>query len=150
MGFSGRSFTLADRRRAARRRRSEYFCQIDVSPLLVIFFVLWLVVVPIGPFPDLPNAPTVDLPKGLHVKSLTGALREDAMFVCVTRDGRYFLGNSQISLDDLADRLRQGVWRGAERKAYLKVDRRAKCRSVKLALAEVLRSGINEIAILTN
>src|SRR5580698_10411477 len=126
MGLSGRSFTLADRRRAARRRRNEYISRIDVSPLLVIFFVLWLAVAPLGPFRDLPHDPTVDLPKGLHAKSLIGAQQEDALFVAVTRDGRYFLGNTQISLDDLSDQLRKGVWGGAERKVYLKVDRLAK------------------------
>jgi biopolymer transport protein TolR len=125
-----------------------------VSPLLVIFLVLWLLVAPIppiGPMLDLPrSSSSVELPERLNAKFLTGAQQEDALFLSVTRDGRYFLGNTQISLDDLPDRLRQGVWRGAERKVYLKVDRWAKYGAVKLAMAEVRRSGIKEIAILTN
>jgi biopolymer transport protein TolR len=92
----------------------------------------------------------VDLPRSLHGQDLTEAQREDALFVAVARDGRYFLGGSRCSLDDLAARLREGVWRGAERKVYLVADARAKYGTVKLALAEVRRGGIKDVAILTN
>src|ERR1700723_1300218 len=148
MGIQTRSFTLADRRRALRRRRNEYICRIDMSPLAGIFVALWLVVAPVGVIDF--GSVAVDLPERLHAGFLTGASREDALRVSVSRDGRYFVGYRQMSLDDLADRVREGVRRGAERKVYLAVDRRAKYGTVKLALAEVRRSGIKDIAILTN
>src|SRR5271169_2987169 len=113
MGLSKRTFTLADRRRALRRRRNEYICRIDVSPLLVLFFLFWLVFAIHAPHQY--RWYGVDLPRSRHGQELTEAQREDALFVSVTRDGRYFLGATQCSLDDLATQLREGVWRGAER-----------------------------------
>jgi biopolymer transport protein TolR len=148
MRISGRSFTLADRRRAARRRRSGYICRIDMSPLAGIFVALWLVVAPVGVIDF--GFVAVDLPERLHAGFLTEAGREDALRVSVSRDGRYFVGYREISLGELADRVREAVWRGAERKVYLAADARAKYGTVKLALAEVQRGGIREIAILTN
>src|SRR5271155_3533371 len=121
MGDSRETFTLADRRRAL-RRQNEYVCRIDVSPLLGIFFGFWLILASVH-VPHQYRWVPVDLPRSLHGQDLTEAQREDALFVSVTRDGRCFLGNRQISLDDLADRLRAGVWRGAERKVYLAADR---------------------------
>jgi biopolymer transport protein TolR len=147
MGLSKQTFTLADRRRALRRRRNEYICRIDVSPLLVLFFLFWLVLAMHAPHQY--RSYGVDLPRSLHGQDLTEAQREDALFVAVTRDGRYFLRGRQCSVDDLAAQLREGVWRGAERKVYLAADARAKYGTVKLALAEVRRGGIKDIAILT-
>jgi biopolymer transport protein ExbD len=149
MGISRRSFTLADRRRILRRRRNEYICRIDVSPLLVLFFLFWLVLAIHPPHQYPGHGYGVDLPRSLHGQDLTEAQREDALFVTVSRDGRYFLNGTPYSLDDLADRVRAGVWRGAERKVYLAIDRRAKYGTVKLALAEVRWGGIKDIAILT-
>jgi biopolymer transport protein ExbD len=147
MGISRRSFTLADRRRVSRHRRNEYICRIDLSPLLAIFSVFWLMFA--VHVPHRVRWAGVDLPRTLHGQDLTGAQREDALFVTVARDGRYFLNGTQYSPDDLADRVRAGVWRGAERKVYLAIDRRAKYGTVKLALAEVRWGGIKDIAILT-
>jgi biopolymer transport protein ExbD len=143
-------FTLADRRRPARRRRNEYYCRIDMSPLAGIFVALWLVLSPIGVMDFHFHSASVDLPERLHAGFLIDARREDALFVSVQRDGTHWLGNNQDSLGDLATVLREGVWNGAERKVYLKVDLRAKYGAVKLALVEVWRSGIKEVGILTN
>jgi biopolymer transport protein ExbD len=147
MGFSRRTFTLADRRRAL-RRRNEYICRIDMSPLLAVLISLWLVLMQATPYPH--SLANVDLPQRLHAESLPAALREDAMRLVVSRDGRYFFGREQVSLDELAARIRAGVRDGAEPKVYLAADRRAKYRQVESALAEVGRSGVTEIGILTN
>ncbi len=119
-----------------------------MSPLAGIFVALWLVVAPVGVIDF--GFVAVDLPERLHARFLTEAGREDALRVSVSRDGRYFVGYREISLGELADRVREAVWRGAERKVYLAADARAKYGTVKLALAEVQRGGIKEIAILTN
>ncbi len=135
------------------RRSGEYFCRIDVSALLSVIFVLSITLIILqtphhGYFPGHGYFP--DMPKSMHARPLPDASRDDALRVSVRRDGRYFLGGSRCSLDDLAARLREGVWRGAERKVYLVADARAKYGKVKLAMAEVRRGGIEEIAILTN
>jgi biopolymer transport protein ExbD len=119
-----------------------------MSPLAGIFVALWLVVAPVGVIDF--GFVAVDLPERLHAGFLTEAGREDTLRVSVSRDGRYFVGYRQVSVAELAERVREGAWRGAQRKVYLAVDRRAKYGTVKLALAEVQRGGIKEIAILTN
>src|ERR1700735_3399042 len=98
MKISKRTFTLADRRRALRRRRDEYICRIDVSPLLVLFFLFWLMFA--VNVPHQRRWASVELPRSFHGQDLTEAQREDALFVAVARDGRYFLGGTQYSLDD--------------------------------------------------
>jgi biopolymer transport protein TolR len=139
---------------ASRMRRSgKYFCRIDVSALLSVIFVLSISFVVMqmshhGSFPGHGYFP--DVPKSLHARPLPDASLNDALRVSVSRDGRYFLGGTRYSLDNLATQLREGEWRGAERKVYLVADARAKYGTVKLALAEVRRGGIKDVAILTN
>jgi biopolymer transport protein ExbD len=135
-------------RRTALWRQSEYYCRIDVSALLGVIIVLYIVLLAAQPISH--GGVSADLPRSLHAGLLPGARRDDALRVIIVRDGRCFFGTSQLAPGELADRIRERVRDGAERKVYLAVDRRAKYGTVKLALVEVWRSGIKEVAILTN
>jgi biopolymer transport protein TolR len=131
----------------------KFFFRIDVSALLSVIFVLSITLIILqtpyhGYFPGQGYFP--DVPKSLHARPLPDASLNDALRVSVSRDGRYFLGGTRYSLGNLATQLREGEWRGAERKVYLVADARAKYGTVKLALAEVRRGGIKDVAILTN
>src|SRR5262249_53359260 len=68
----------------------------------------------------------VDLPvaKGLRLQS--GALREDALKVSVTRDGTIYFRSNKVRAGDLGDAIRSGWEKGAERKVYLSVDGRSR------------------------
>lgn len=133
------------RRSAVRRRAIEYYCRIDVLVLWGVVFVLFVLVVTL-PSPHHGMGP--DLPKSLHARLLPAALRDDSMRITIARDGRYFFGSSQITSQELTDRIREAVRGGAERKVYLSVDARVKYRSVELVVEEIRRGGIENVSFL--
>ena len=71
------------------------------------------------------------------------------MSLAMTRDGRYFFGGTQIVVGDLAERVRAGVRGGAERRVYLRVDRRVRYSKVAAVADEIRRGGVGRISFLT-
>jgi biopolymer transport protein TolR len=130
------------------RRADEYYCRIDVSALGAVIVVLATMAAVLRQVPR-SHSYGPELPKSDHASSFPGALREDALWVAITRDGRYFFGASQISLAELAGRVREGLRRGAERKVYMSVDEHVRYRNFALAADEIRNSGIAEVGFLT-
>lgn len=133
-----------------RNRRSEYYCRIDASAFVgIMCALLILLMTPTEPFHSR-RWGAVDLPRMIeHSRPLTGARREDAMSVGVARDGRVFFGPRRVTLDDLAEQIRDGLRGGAENRVYLAVDARAKYSDVKAVLDRIRDAGVEHVAFLT-
>lgn len=114
----------------------------------MVVFIILLVFMTIPPHH---YGVSVDLPKVSHPISMSGAMREDAMKITVTRDGKVYFGVDQVNLiylpEKIADHLRD---RGAERKVYVTVDSRARWGEVKATLDGVRSSGIIRVAFLVD
>jgi len=132
-----------------RHRPSQFLNGIDFWPFLSIQTVLLIIFmgnVPPHPF----HGTSLDLAVVDHAKPMLSAIREDAMLVTVTRDGRVFYGTHQMRGDDLPPAIRDAVRRGSERKVYLKVDARAKYGDAVVVIDQVRQAGIENIGIITD
>ena len=89
-----------------------------------------------------------DLAKAKHVVAMPDARREDAIRIAVTRDGAIYFGHSEVRVTDLADKIRERVRGGSERRAYLTVDQRAKYWDVENVLDGIRGSGVWRIGLL--
>jgi biopolymer transport protein TolR len=130
-----------------RKRRSQYFCQIDVSALLTIFLILFVTLV--TQIPSGHVGVSVDLPTSDHSSLLPAALREDAMRISILRDGRAYLGLHRIAVEDLPVQIREALRAGAENRVYLSADRRARYADVKKALDAVRLAGVEQVNFIT-
>lgn len=81
--------------------------------------------------------------------ALAGALREDAMQISLTRDGRLFFRNNQIMIQDLLEELRKGIRNGAEKRIYLNMDARSKYGDTIAVLDQIRLAGVKDISFLT-
>ncbi len=91
----------------------------------------------------------VDRPHAYHSASMPGALKEDALRVMVTRDGKIYFREHRIALEDLPNEIREGLQSGAERKVYIAVDARAKYGDVPAVLDKIRLAGVEKVAFLT-
>lgn len=92
----------------------------------------------------------VDLSKAAHSSEMRGALREDALWVAIQRDGRIWFDRDQITPERLPAALRQRLSRGAEPKLYIRADKRAKYGRVLEVVSSVRSAGIEDVAFLVN
>ncbi len=134
-------------RRRTSKRRSAYYCWLDVSALLAVFLVIF-VSLAVTPENVCSRAPGADLAKSQHCRRKSGALREDAMQLIVTRDGKLYFGREKINPGELPDQLRADVRAGAENRVYLLVDSRIKYADVKPVLNEIGAAGVKNISFL--
>jgi biopolymer transport protein TolR len=133
-----------------RDKSNRLISNIDVTAFGAVMLVLAMIVMaPSVWSPDLPSW-GVDLPRVNHPRVMRFALREDAITVGVTRDGKLYFGNDQIDPNELPERIRRSIGRGAERKVYIRADARAQYGAVKDVLNEVQEAGVSDVAFLCN
>lgn len=134
-----------------RKRRSEYYCQIDPCALAGILWALIFMFLGSQPSHHYHRWAPVDLPFNVqHSILLPGARREDAMFVSITRDGRDYFGNHRITPDELPELIRAGLRGGAENRIYISADGRARYSDAKAILVRVREAGVERVAFLTH
>ena len=133
--------------RAAKRKPSIY-PTIDLLPFLSIFLVFLFMFMCTVPM-HVRGSP-VDLPNARTAAPQSGALREDAMHLAVTRDGRYFFGGQQVERGNLHNLIQSAGRNGSEPKIYLSADARVKNDTVNIAIEQIRLAGITNIAIIAN
>ena len=131
----------------AQKRKSGFHVQLNLWGLAGIMVALLFIVIG-DPTPDRHPSPPVDLPTAQNALPQPSARREDAMRVSVTRDGRIFFGESEISPSELTGRVSTALREGSERKVYLAVDMRARYADVKVALDQIRSAGVTDVVVL--
>jgi biopolymer transport protein TolR len=133
--------------RAAKRRPSVYPV-IDLMPFLGVFLVLLLLFMCyVRPFHG--DSP-VDLPKARSATLQPGAVRDDAIRIAVTRDGKRYFGLTKAEPGELPNLIRTALRGGSERKVYLLADGRARNEDVEIVVEQIRLAGITDVAILAN
>jgi len=110
--------------------------------------LLAVFIAPILSWHDLASGPYPDLPEARHSVEMPRANREDALVIAITRDGKVYCGPDRLWLEELPATIRERLNAGAERKAYLKVDRWAKYGLVINVLNAVRSAGVENIGFL--
>jgi biopolymer transport protein TolR len=121
-------------------------CRIDVTAFAgVMFALVAMFLLPAEIVVDF-RGPSADLTKISHPIPMPAAVREDALEVAITRDGKLYLGRDQIRLERLPAEIQERLSHGAERRVYIRADMRARYGTVKQVLDSVRSAGIENIA----
>jgi len=118
--------------------------RIDAFPFVGLTITL-LVIFMVTP-PMVTHGFSADLPVVHFASPMPRALREDAQVVSVMRDGAVYYGNTRIDADDLAERIRESLKKGADRKIYIRADARAKYMDIERVLDEISKTGIQNVS----
>ncbi len=92
---------------------------------------------------------TSSWPRSTIRPPMPDADKEDAVVVAVTRDGRIFLGQNQVSEADLAAKVRDSLKDKTSKQIYIRADARAKYGTVTDAIDDVRTAGVDEVGLLT-
>jgi biopolymer transport protein ExbD len=133
---------------SALNRKNELLCRIDMWGFVGVMFVLLFLLMPLSVVDG--KGPSADLVGARYSTRMPGALKEDALQVMITRDGNIYFREHRIALEDLPNKIREGVRNGAENKVYIAVDARAKYGEIPAVLDKIRLAGIEKVAFLTN
>jgi biopolymer transport protein ExbD len=99
--------------------------------------------------PMLQNKVNVQLAQTDNPTAMPDADKEDAVLVAVTRDGRIFLGQNQVSEADLSGKVRDALADKTSKQIFIRADTRAKYGTVTSAIDDVRTAGVDEVGLLT-
>ena len=132
----------------AAKRKSNYYARLDATALAGVLLALLIMFMVYQTPRDLRGS--VDLPHALYCSAQPGAMREDAIRIAISRDGRIYLNRSAVPLEKLPKLIREEVSAGSERKVYISVDSRASNSDAESVLDQIRSAGITRVAFLTD
>ena len=120
---------------------------INVTPMVDVMLCLLIIFMVITPM--LANKVNVELAKVDNPTPMADADKEDAVVIAVTRDGRIFLGQNQVSEADLTSKVGDALKDKTSKQIYIRADARAKYGTVTDAIDDVRSAGVDEVGLLT-
>jgi len=120
---------------------------INVIPMADIMLVLLIIFMVVTPM--LQKGVSVDLAQVSNPRDMHDADKEDAIVVAVTRDGKIWLGNKQISREQITEQVRDQITGRLDKTVFVKSDARAKYGEVVAVVDEVRAAGVDQLGLLT-
>ncbi len=118
---------------------------IPMADIMLVLLIIFMVVTPM-----LQKGVSVDMAKVENPEDMRDADKDDAILIAVTRDGRYFLGTSQVNLDDITSKVKDLLANRLDKTVFVKSDARAKYGEVVKAVDEVRSAGVDNLGLLTD
>ena len=132
---------------AGHRKAPGAVADINVTPMVDIMLVLLIIFMVITPM--LQKGVSVDMARAANPRTMQDADKEDAVLLAVTRDGKIFLGNSPIALDEVTKKVKDMISGRLDKTVYVKSDARAKYGDVVKLINNVRAAGVDSLGLLT-
>ncbi len=120
---------------------------INVTPMCDVMLVLLIIFMVITPM--LQNKVNIELAKVSDPTAMPDADKEDAVVVAVTRDSKVYLGQNQISMADLGQKVADMLQNKTNKEIFMRADARAQYGTVEDAIDSVRSAGVDQVGLLT-
>jgi biopolymer transport protein TolR len=120
---------------------------INVTPMVDVMLVLLIIFMVITPM--LQKGQSVDMAKVNNPTPMPDADKDDALLVVVMRDGRIYFGTDRVSIDDLANKVKDRLANKLDKTVFIRADMRAKYGSVVDVVDNVRSAGVDDVGLLT-
>ena len=120
---------------------------INVVPMADIMLVMLIIFMVITPM--LQKGFSVEMAKTDNPRDMRDADKDDAVVLAVSRDGRYYLGNQQVLLEQVVEKVSEMLEERLDKSVYVKSDARARYGDVVKLVDEIRAVGVDQIGLLT-
>ncbi len=120
---------------------------INVTPMVDVMLVMLIIFMVITPM--LSKGVSVDMVKTKNPIAMQNADKEDAVLVAVSRDGRVYLGTTQLTAEALPQKVKDLLTNKLDKMVYLKCDSRSKYDKVVEVVDNLRAAGVDNIGLLT-
>ncbi|MGH9691111.1 MAG: ExbD/TolR family protein [Candidatus Acidiferrales bacterium] len=117
---------------------------IPMADIMLVLLIIFMVITPM-----LQKGVTVDMARAENARAMQNADKDDAVIIAVTRDGKTFLGNKQVGLDEITNDVKDLISDRLDKTVYIRSDTRAKYGDVVKAVDEVRSAGVDNLGLLT-
>ena len=127
--------------------RGEVNADINVTPMADVMLVLLIIFMVVTPM--LQKGQQVELAKTRNPVDMKEADRDDSVIIAITRDGKFYLGQDKVNVDDLAAKVNDLLATRLEKRVFVKSDSRAKYGDVVMVVDNIRNAGVDQIGLLT-
>ncbi len=118
--------------------------QINVTPLVDVMLVLLVIFMVTAPI--IQQGVQVNLPQA-RAGAITGS--EELLVVTIAKNGRVYLNDNVMTLDELGKKLRAIRKLQADKQVYLRADQDVRYGLVMKTIAEIKKAGIERLGMVT-
>ncbi len=119
----------------------------NVVPMVDVMLVLLIIFMVVTPM--LTKGISVDMVKTRHPIAMQGADKDDAVLIAVTREGRTYLGTTQMPPDQLPQKVKDLLANRLDKMVYVRSDARARYERVVEVVDNLRAAGVDQIGLLT-
>jgi biopolymer transport protein ExbD/biopolymer transport protein TolR len=115
-----------------------------MADIMLVLLIIFMVITPM-----LHKGVSVDMASAQNTDKMQAADKDDAIIVAITRDGGTYLGNKEITLDQITDQVKDLISSRLDKTVYIRADARAKYGDVVKAVDAVRSAGVENLGLLT-
>jgi len=128
--------------------RGSVNAEINVTPMADVMLVMLIIFMVVTPM--LQKGAPVDLPKTKNPLDMADADKDDAIRVGISRDGKFYLGQDRIVIDDLAGKVTEMLRdKNGDKTVYVKGDFRAKYGDIVKVVDAIRTAGVDRVGLLS-
>jgi len=127
--------------------RGEVTSEINVTPMADVMLVLLIIFMVVTPM--LQKGTPVEMARTHNPVDMPDADHDDAVLVGITRDGKFWLGQDKVNIDELASKVNDMLANKLDKTVYVKSDHRAKYGDVVQVVDNIRNAGVDKIGLLT-
>ena len=120
---------------------------INVTPMVDVMLVLLIIFMVITPM--LSKGIDVEKPKARNPIAMQAADKTDAVLISVTKDGKTYLGTTQVPPDQLTPKVKDMLHDRVDKTCFLKADARTKYEVVLEIVQNLQAAGVDQLGLLT-
>jgi len=120
---------------------------INVTPMVDVMLVLLIIFMVITPM--LSKGISVDMVKTVNPVTMQAADKSDAIIVAITRDGKTYLGTTQMNADQIPGKVKDILSSRLDKMCYIRADSRARYEKVVDVVNNLRAAGVDQLGLLT-
>ena len=120
---------------------------INVTPMVDVMLVILIIFMVITPM--LSKGVSVDMVRTKNPIAMQAADKTDAVIVAVTRDGKSYLGSTQVPAEDLPPKVKDLLANRLDHMVFLRADSRARYEKVVDVVDNLRAAGVDQLGLLT-
>src|SRR5437764_307082 len=132
---------------AKRNEGAKVNSNINVTPMVDVMLVLLIIFMVITPM--LQKGVSVDMAKVNNPTPMPDADKEDALLVSIMRDGKIYFGTDAVTVETIADKVKDRLANRVDKRVFIKSDARAKYGNVVDVVDNVRSAGVDDVGLLT-
>jgi biopolymer transport protein ExbD len=131
----------------AEKVKASVVADINVIPMADVMLVMLIIFMVVTPM--LSKGISVDMVRTKNPIAMQAADKDDAVLIAVTREGRVFLGTTQMPPDQLPPKVKDLLTNRLDKTVYLRADSRARYQTVVDVVDNLRSAGVDQLGLLT-